>query len=279
MGPYKTRPLPVLAVGSRQARITGCCLPTAPADCRLMATSASPRPGRAGVGRAAWRSSARCASGSPRERPLAGVSVAACLHVTAETANFVRCLGDGGAEVALCSANPHSTQDDTAAALAADGVEVRARRGDDAEVYAAHVKALAAGRAAGHGGRRRRPDHGAPRARPRRGRARRHRGDPHGPAAPAPPGRRRRAALPRARRERLAHRARLQRPLWHRPVGARRSPARHQPAPGRPHARAARATATRARASPSARAARAPPWWCARWIRCGRSRRGWRATR
>ena len=77
------------------------------------------------------------------ERPLAGVSVAACLHVTAETANFVRCLGDGGAEVALCSANPHSTQDDTAAALAADGVEVRARRGDDAEVYAAHVKALA----------------------------------------------------------------------------------------------------------------------------------------
>ena len=77
------------------------------------------------------------------ERPLAGVAVAACLHVTGETANLVRCLGTGGAQVALCSANPHSTQDDTAAALAAGGVEVRARRGDDAGAFAAHVTALA----------------------------------------------------------------------------------------------------------------------------------------
>jgi adenosylhomocysteinase len=64
------------------------------------------------------------------ERPLDGVRVAACLHVTAETANLVRALTAGGASVGLCAANPLSTQDDVAAALAgADGVEVRARRG------------------------------------------------------------------------------------------------------------------------------------------------------
>ncbi len=50
-----------------------------------------------------------------RERPLEGVSVAACLHVTAETANLVRALLAGGAQVALCAANPLSTQDDVAA--------------------------------------------------------------------------------------------------------------------------------------------------------------------
>jgi adenosylhomocysteinase len=78
-----------------------------------------------------------------REQPLDGVRVAACLHVTAETANLVRALTEGGAEVALCSANPLSTQDDVAAALAvAGGVEVRARRGEDMDAYAAHVRAL-----------------------------------------------------------------------------------------------------------------------------------------
>ena len=50
-------------------------------------------------------------------RPLDGVSVGACLHVTAETATLVRALVAGGAEVALCAANPFSTQDDVAAAL------------------------------------------------------------------------------------------------------------------------------------------------------------------
>jgi adenosylhomocysteinase len=78
------------------------------------------------------------------ERPLDGVTVAACLHVTAETANLVRALVAGGAEVALCAANPLSTQDETAAALAGrDGIEVHARRGEDAEAYAAHVAACA----------------------------------------------------------------------------------------------------------------------------------------
>ena len=78
------------------------------------------------------------------ERPLEGITVAACLHVTAETANLVRALVAGGAEVALCAANPLSTQDETAAALAEDfGAEVHARRGEDAEAYAAHVAACA----------------------------------------------------------------------------------------------------------------------------------------
>ena len=51
------------------------------------------------------------------ERPLDGIRIAACLHVTAETANLIRTLSAGGAEVGLCSANPLSTQDDVAAAL------------------------------------------------------------------------------------------------------------------------------------------------------------------
>ncbi len=80
-----------------------------------------------------------------RERPLAGVRVAACLHVTAETANLVRTLIAGGAEAALCSANPLSVQDDVAAALVdRHGVEVRARRGEDLDTYAAHVRELLA---------------------------------------------------------------------------------------------------------------------------------------
>jgi adenosylhomocysteinase len=71
-------------------------------------------------------------------RPLAGLRVAACLHVTAETANLVRALRAGGAEVALCAANPLSTQDDVAAALVAEhGAEVYATRGEDRAAYAA----------------------------------------------------------------------------------------------------------------------------------------------
>ncbi len=77
------------------------------------------------------------------ETPLAGVRIAACLHVTAETANLVRTLRAGGAEVSLCSANPLSTQDDVAAALVLeDGVSVRALRGEDLDTYVEHVLAL-----------------------------------------------------------------------------------------------------------------------------------------
>jgi adenosylhomocysteinase len=79
------------------------------------------------------------------ERPLEGVTVAACLHVTAETANLVRALVAGGARTALCAANPLSTQDEVAAALAqTDGAEVHAARGEDADAYVAHVQALVA---------------------------------------------------------------------------------------------------------------------------------------
>ncbi|MGI8748991.1 MAG: adenosylhomocysteinase [Thermoleophilaceae bacterium] len=73
------------------------------------------------------------------ERPLDGLRVAACLHVTAETACLIRTLRAGGAEASLCSANPLSAQDDVAAALAAEGADVHAARGEDMETYASHV--------------------------------------------------------------------------------------------------------------------------------------------
>jgi adenosylhomocysteinase len=79
-----------------------------------------------------------------RERPLDGLVVGACLHVTSETAVLVRTLAAGGADVALCASNPFATQDDVAAALAAGGDEVHAVRGDDAEAWAARVAAVVA---------------------------------------------------------------------------------------------------------------------------------------
>jgi adenosylhomocysteinase len=78
------------------------------------------------------------------ERPLDGLVVGACLHVTSETAVLVRTLAAGGADVALCASNPFATQDDVAAALAGAGVEVHAVRGDDAEAWAARVAAVVA---------------------------------------------------------------------------------------------------------------------------------------
>src|SRR5919199_4730804 len=59
-----------------------------------------------------------------RERPIEGLRISACLHVTSETANLVRTLAAGGADVVLCASNPFATQDDVAAALAAEGGEV-----------------------------------------------------------------------------------------------------------------------------------------------------------
>src|SRR4051812_35754567 len=76
------------------------------------------------------------------EKPLKGVRVAACLHVTAETANLMRALSEGGADVALCAANPLSTQDDVVEALAGVGVSVRAARGEDLDAYTANVAAV-----------------------------------------------------------------------------------------------------------------------------------------
>jgi adenosylhomocysteinase len=79
-----------------------------------------------------------------REKPLAGQRLAACLHVTTETANLVRTLVAGGAEVTLCASNPLSTQDDVAASLVRDhGVSVFAITGIDTEGYHRHVRAAA----------------------------------------------------------------------------------------------------------------------------------------
>jgi adenosylhomocysteinase len=75
---------------------------------------------------------------------LAGLRIAACLHLTAETAVFARVLRAGGARVALCAANPLSTQDEVVAALLAEGeVEVSAARGEPRAAYAAHLARLA----------------------------------------------------------------------------------------------------------------------------------------
>jgi adenosylhomocysteinase len=79
-----------------------------------------------------------------RERPLAGLRIGACLHVTTETANLMRTLAAGGAEVALAASNPLSTQDDVAAALVAEfGIPVHARRGEDRDTYYRHLNSVA----------------------------------------------------------------------------------------------------------------------------------------
>ncbi len=82
-----------------------------------------------------------------RERPLAGRRLAACLHVTTETANLAVALKAGGADVALCASNPLSTQDDVAAHLVRDhGIKVFAIRGENHETYYEHIRAALAHR-------------------------------------------------------------------------------------------------------------------------------------
>jgi adenosylhomocysteinase len=76
-----------------------------------------------------------------KEKPLDGVRLAACLHVTSETANLAIALRDGGAQVALCASNPLSTQDDVAASLVQDyGISVFAIKGEDNETYYKHIQ-------------------------------------------------------------------------------------------------------------------------------------------
>jgi adenosylhomocysteinase len=78
-----------------------------------------------------------------KEKPLAGVRIGACLHVTTETANLMRTLVAGGAEVALCASNPLSTQDDAAAALCEyEDIDVFAIKGEDNETYYRHINAV-----------------------------------------------------------------------------------------------------------------------------------------
>ncbi|MGO9097149.1 MAG: adenosylhomocysteinase [Bryobacteraceae bacterium] len=77
-----------------------------------------------------------------KTQPLAGVRIAACLHVTTETANLAVTLRDGGANVVLCASNPLSTQDDVASTLVRDyGIPVYAIKGEDNDSYYAHIMA------------------------------------------------------------------------------------------------------------------------------------------
>jgi len=78
-----------------------------------------------------------------REKPLAGIRMAACLHVTTETANLAVTLRDGGAELVMCASNPLSTQDETAAALVKEyGIPTFAIKGEDDETYQRHLAAV-----------------------------------------------------------------------------------------------------------------------------------------
>ena len=77
-----------------------------------------------------------------QERPLDGLTISGCLHITSETANLALTLRDGGAEVALCASNPLSTQDDVAAALVSDyGIATYAIKGEDKDTYYRHINA------------------------------------------------------------------------------------------------------------------------------------------
>ena len=77
-----------------------------------------------------------------KNQPLKGIRVSACLHVTAETANLMIALRDGGADVALCASNPLSTQDDVAASLVRDyNIPVFAIKGEDSDSYYSHIMA------------------------------------------------------------------------------------------------------------------------------------------
>ena len=76
-----------------------------------------------------------------KDKPLAGLRIAACLHVTSETANLMRTLKAGGAEPYLCASNPLSTSDEVAASLVADyGIPTFAIRGENNDVYYRHIE-------------------------------------------------------------------------------------------------------------------------------------------
>jgi adenosylhomocysteinase len=98
-----------------------------------------------GIKRIEWASGFMPVLGSMKNKyekgkPLKGISIAACLHVTTETANLMRTLKAGGAKVALCASNPLSTQDDVAAALVKEfGIPVFAKHGADRDTYYNHI--------------------------------------------------------------------------------------------------------------------------------------------
>jgi adenosylhomocysteinase len=75
-----------------------------------------------------------------KEKPLKGIRISACLHITTETANLALTLKEGGADVILCASNPLSTQDDVAAALVEYGIPVNAIKGEDEKTYYQHIE-------------------------------------------------------------------------------------------------------------------------------------------
>ncbi len=109
---------------------------------------ADPRLAAAGVQRIEWAARempviAQIRERFSKERPLAGVRVAACLHVTSETANLMLALRDGGADIRLAASNPLSTQDEVAAALAVSyGIPTFAIKGESTETYFEHLGAV-----------------------------------------------------------------------------------------------------------------------------------------
>jgi adenosylhomocysteinase len=74
-----------------------------------------------------------------REKPLKGIRISGCLHITTETANLALTLQGGGADVVLCASNPLSTQDDVAAALVEYGIPTNAIKGEDDKTYYKHI--------------------------------------------------------------------------------------------------------------------------------------------
>ena len=216
-----------------------------------------------------------------KTRPLAGVRIGACLHVTTETANLMLALKAGGADIALCASNPLSTQDDVAAALVQhyeiptfaikgedDDNLLLAHRGGD-RLEAAHVD-----------GRRLRSGHDdlhqAQRA--AQGHDRRLRGDDDGRHPPARDGEGRRAAVPGRRGQRRADQAHVRQPLRHGPVDARRHHPRDQRAARRRHASSSSATAGAAAASRRGPRASARTSSSPKSIRARRSKRRWTAS-
>ncbi|HEY8656597.1 MAG TPA: adenosylhomocysteinase [Candidatus Limnocylindria bacterium] len=120
-----------------------------------LATSASdvtdPSLAEAGARRVAWAGRempvlAEIRARVAKEQPFKGLRIAACLHVTTETANLAMTLRDAGAEVALCASNPLSTQDEAAAALVQEGISTFARKGEDRDTYYRHIEAVLATR-------------------------------------------------------------------------------------------------------------------------------------
>src|ERR1022692_3252246 len=126
--PVKSRIFPWRTSGS--AARSG---PSSSCPCCRASASSSSRPSR-------WPASGWFI----KTQPLAGKRVAACLHVTSETANLMIALRDGGASVVLCASNPLSTQDDVAATLVRDyGIPVYAIKGENNDVYYQHLTAAA----------------------------------------------------------------------------------------------------------------------------------------